>query len=96
MLPTCEADLADVLAYLLNDQIAAVREFLDSCCWNHLIAGCSSASLLYFKVDHGWIKIGDTHADMLESFFPSDIAIRGLQKGSKRSVAPSWPKNMFF
>ena len=35
-------------------------------------------------MDHGWIKIGDTHADMLESFFPSDIAIRGLRKGSKQ------------
>ena len=50
MLPTYEADLADVLAYLLNNQITAVREFSDSCCWNHLIAGCSSASLLYFKI----------------------------------------------
>ena len=23
-------------------------------------------------VDHGWIKLGDTHVDIMESFFPSD------------------------
>ena len=28
-------------------------------------------------------KVGDTRADVLEPFFPSDIAIGGLQKGSK-------------
>ena len=37
----------------------------------------------WIKVDQGWIKVGDTRADVLEPFFPSDIAIGGLQKGLK-------------
>ena len=37
----------------------------------------------WIKVDQGWIKPGDTRADVLEPFFLSEIAIGGLQKGSK-------------